>query len=217
MLRPMAVKLATSHAPLLGYSASRHESFKQCRLLSSGFYRTSMLRHSRLFWLIPVAGGLTLYVWHEPSRPPCPFDSPVLIPCRSPKSPSLHTTILSPEEPRQTILSQVLLLLRDRIWDPLRTCFRFTYLFILFLPVLVSSPILLLGKPEKRYRGDRWGAVWWYGLLVRQMEAAGPTFIKVYDCLSFFIVISIFTLATVGSVGGNSCRPILCSALRAFW
>ncbi|GLB35914.1 putative ABC1 family protein [Lyophyllum shimeji] len=38
--------------------------------------------------------------------------------------------------------------------------------------------MLLVGKPEKKYQGDRWGAVWWYGLLVRKMEAAGPTFIK---------------------------------------
>ncbi|KAG5730706.1 hypothetical protein E4T56_gene7719, partial [Termitomyces sp. T112] len=38
--------------------------------------------------------------------------------------------------------------------------------------------MLLIGKPKKKYRGDRWGAVWWYGFLVGRMEAAGPTFIK---------------------------------------
>ncbi|PFH54886.1 hypothetical protein AMATHDRAFT_169702 [Amanita thiersii Skay4041] len=46
------------------------------------------------------------------------------------------------------------------------------------MPVIVSTPMLLVGKPEKKYKGDRWGAVWWYSLLVRQMAAAGPTFIK---------------------------------------
>ncbi|PPQ63785.1 hypothetical protein CVT24_004327 [Panaeolus cyanescens] len=38
--------------------------------------------------------------------------------------------------------------------------------------------MILVGKPSKRLRGDTWGAVWWYGLLVSRMEAAGPTFIK---------------------------------------
>jgi aarF domain-containing kinase len=39
--------------------------------------------------------------------------------------------------------------------------------------------MLLVGRPERLLKGDRWGAVWWYGLLVSRMEAAGPTFIKV--------------------------------------
>jgi aarF domain-containing kinase len=53
------------------------------------------------------------------------------------------------------------------------------YLFILFMPAIISSPMLLVGAPEKKYGGDRWGAVWWYDFLVRKMAAAGPTFIKV--------------------------------------
>ena len=52
-------------------------------------------------------------------------------------------------------------------------------LFVLFIPVIFTSPIILVGPPSKEYKGDRWGAVWWYGYLVQQMEAAGPTFIKV--------------------------------------
>jgi aarF domain-containing kinase len=39
--------------------------------------------------------------------------------------------------------------------------------------------MLLVGAPEAKLQGDRWGAVWWYGFLVASMEAAGPTFIKV--------------------------------------
>lgn len=39
--------------------------------------------------------------------------------------------------------------------------------------------MLLVGTPERRLGGDRWGAVWWYNLLVAQMARAGPTFIKV--------------------------------------
>lgn len=38
--------------------------------------------------------------------------------------------------------------------------------------------MLLVGKPTKKDKGDRWGAIWWYDFLVHQMESAGPTFIK---------------------------------------
>lgn len=38
--------------------------------------------------------------------------------------------------------------------------------------------MLLVGSPEDRLQGDKWGAVWWYDYLVAQMDRAGPTFIK---------------------------------------
>jgi hypothetical protein len=63
-----------------------------------------------------------------------------------------------------------------RVWEYVLTAKRFIYLLFLFIPVLISSPMLLVGKS---YRADRWGAIWWYGLLVSRMESAGPTFIKV--------------------------------------
>ncbi|KAG6840911.1 hypothetical protein C0991_003253 [Blastosporella zonata] len=68
--------------------------------------------------------------------------------------------------------------LRNKILEPLLTAKRFIYLFALFIPVILCSPMILIGKPQKKYRGDRWGAMWWYGFLVGRMEAAGPTFIK---------------------------------------
>lgn len=64
-----------------------------------------------------------------------------------------------------------------RVWEYVLTAKRFIYLCFLFIPVLISSPMILVGK---NLRGDRWGAIWWYGLLVSRMEAAGPTFIKVF-------------------------------------
>ncbi len=63
-----------------------------------------------------------------------------------------------------------------RVWEYVLTAKRFIYLFFLFIPVLISSPVLLVGKSP---RANRWGAIWWYGLLVSRMESAGPTFIKV--------------------------------------
>jgi aarF domain-containing kinase len=39
--------------------------------------------------------------------------------------------------------------------------------------------MVLIGSHDGRRDGERWGAIWWYGFLIRQMENAGPTFIKV--------------------------------------
>ncbi|KAH9944240.1 ABC1-domain-containing protein [Epithele typhae] len=58
------------------------------------------------------------------------------------------------------------------------TAQRFVYLCCIFIPVLLAAPMLLVGPPEPSLRGDRWGAVWWYGFLTSQMQRAGPTFTK---------------------------------------
>ncbi|SOV01379.1 related to aminoglycoside acetyltransferase regulator from P. stuartii [Ustilago sp. UG-2017a] len=75
------------------------------------------------------------------------------------------------------------------IIEPFGTARRFLYLFCLFMPVILTSPMLLVGSRREKGRmrgrkvrkdqdGDRWGAIWWYSFLVKQMERAGPTFIK---------------------------------------
>ncbi|KZP25451.1 ABC1-domain-containing protein [Athelia psychrophila] len=131
----------------------------------------------KTLWLVPLAGGLTLYLLpHPTSHISSFFSSPALIPCST--QPATPNFISSPCEVRHSILSRILQLLRDHIWEPIRTTTRFVHLAILFVPVIVAMPMLLVGKPDKRLNGDRWGAVWWYGLLVSRMQAAGPTFIK---------------------------------------
>ncbi|KAJ7925971.1 hypothetical protein B0H13DRAFT_2229548 [Mycena leptocephala] len=94
--------------------------------------------------------------------------------------PSLRVSFLHPYDPTTffaplesppcilTIGARILVFFHDRIWEPLLTAKRFVYLFALFMPVIICSPMLLVGKPEKRYRGDRWGAVWWYNFLLAQ-------------------------------------------------
>lgn len=73
--------------------------------------------------------------------------------------------------------------------EPLGTAKRFLVLVALFLPVIITTPMLFVGKRREGGRrrgrkmakaegGTRWGALWWYGFLVKQMERAGPTFIK---------------------------------------
>ncbi|KAI0052521.1 ABC1-domain-containing protein [Auriscalpium vulgare] len=129
-------------------------------------------------WVLPLAGGLTLY-FLPPSRSLLPqvFASPALIPC-SPSPPAAEPFVSSPSEHEQTISARIKLLLRDFIWEPLLTARRFIHLFALFIPLLLSSPMLLVGTPDARLQGEKWGAVWWYDFLVAQMERAGPTFIK---------------------------------------
>jgi aarF domain-containing kinase len=118
------------------------------------FRRAVLGRHA---WFIVPAAGLS---WRSQQQPAPP--------CVAPKRPPI---IFSPSEHRLSLV--------DHVWEYILTAKRFIYLVFLFMPVLVSSPMLLVGKPLKSLSGDRWGAVWWYGLLVSRMEAAGPTFIKV--------------------------------------
>lgn len=75
------------------------------------------------------------------------------------------------------------------IIEPLGTTKRFIVLVLLFAPVILTMPMLLVGRRREGGRrrgrrvpktegGQRWGALWWYAFLVKQMERAGPTFIK---------------------------------------
>lgn len=79
-------------------------------------------------------------------------------------------------------------LVRDWVLEPISTSLRFIQLALLFLPVIVTAPILaleLVDDSRDRRRGrekrtkERATTRLWYLLLVHQMEMAGPTFIKV--------------------------------------
>ena len=89
--------------------------------------------------------------------------------------------------------------IKRNIIEPLATASRFLYLLALFLPVLVTSPVVLLeyielAHPRKRRKRrkdgtlitERASTIWWYKLLVSSTQKAGPTFIKV---CSFIILI----------------------------
>ncbi|KAJ7170068.1 hypothetical protein C8R46DRAFT_896704 [Mycena filopes] len=153
---------------------ARHASFLPGFFTPTPVNRFSWRRTA--FWLVPVAGGLALYCRPEQtSLIPSILASPI-IPCQPP--PDRTPVIASPSDYDLTIGARISAFFHDFIWEPLLTAKRFVYLFALFMPVIVCSPMLLVGKPEKRYRGDRWGAIWWYNFLVSKMETAGPAFIK---------------------------------------
>ncbi|KAE8348061.1 hypothetical protein BDV28DRAFT_144426 [Aspergillus coremiiformis] len=64
------------------------------------------------------------------------------------------------------------------IYDPIATGFRFAHLLIVFLPVILSAPVVWFGKRIKTRKDIRSGTLWWYIFLVKSMERAGPAFIK---------------------------------------
>lgn len=167
----------------------------------------------RLLLLAPLAGLAIVYLSPRPkSLIHSFFSCPTLIPC-SPDPPSSSPKALyiqSPYERRPSLWSKIKQILRSHVLEPLWTTQRFLYLCFLFVPVLISAPMLLIGAPgsgtSKRKRagtisdrqlkrrrlksnegeGERWGAVWWYDFMVQQMQRAGPTFIKVFHLWTGF-------------------------------
>ena len=98
-----------------------------------------------------------------------------------------HT--LDDDEEHNGVLSRTWRGVERWIIEPLGTARRFLFLAILFLPVILTTPILLLELVEMGQRGppgrrkprtkERATTRLWYKFLVKQMETAGPTFIKV--------------------------------------
>ena len=167
------------------------------------------LPHARrhVLWAAPLSAAAALYAANRPP-PPSVLASPAVIPPAP-----VRPTIFSPSEAHRSLSAALRALLRDRIWEPVLTARRFLYLLFLFAPVILTSPMLLVGKPDRALNGDRWGAVWWYGLLVTRMEAAGPTFVKVRN----FMTSSLHYYSThpALSMGCVARRSVPCSSLRA--
>lgn len=65
------------------------------------------------------------------------------------------------------------------LWEPICTAARFIHLFVIFVPVIFTVPVIWVGRRHPEYDNERSGTLWWYRFLVRAMEWSGPTFIKV--------------------------------------
>jgi len=65
------------------------------------------------------------------------------------------------------------------IIEPIATGFRLLHLVIIFVPVILTIPVIWIGQRQKDKDNERSGTLWWYGFLVRSMERAGAAFIKV--------------------------------------
>ena len=209
-----------------GFTPAPHNTARWARhrhLSSQFFTRTSAPPPQigrRLLWLIPIAGGFALYAAPQPrSFWPTLFDSPTLIPCPPPAPPppdqsQIAHTILSPAESDRTLLRRIISFLNCSIWEPILTARRFIFLCILFVPVILTAPMLVVGRPDTRLLGDRWGAVWWYGFLTSQMQRAGPTFIKVRQLFYAHICVLLLTSGCNmysshnGQHPGQICSPL---------
>ena len=72
------------------------------------------------------------------------------------------------------------------IIEPICTGLRFLHLVVIFVPVIMSVPVMWLGTKQANRDGERSGTLWWYGFLVKSMERAGAAFIKV-DVLDQYV------------------------------
>ena len=65
------------------------------------------------------------------------------------------------------------------IIEPIATGLRFLHLVFIFVPVIVTIPVVWIGARQKDRGNERSGTLLWYGYLVWSMEKAGAAFIKV--------------------------------------
>lgn len=76
------------------------------------------------------------------------------------------------------IWKNLVYVLDQYLYEPLATTFRFFHLAVIFVPVLLTIPVVFIGTRSKDRDNERSGVVWWYGFLVKSMERAGPAFVK---------------------------------------
>ncbi|KAI0308167.1 ABC1-domain-containing protein [Multifurca ochricompacta] len=162
------------------FSRIRHLSHSTNTLFPRSPLSSRFFLRKPAIWIFPLVGGISIYLYPRPQPILSEvFASPILIPCPSDEPPtSQKSLILSPSEHDLSLYERIHSLFIDHVWEPILTARRFIHLFFLFVPIILSSPMLLVGSPEESLQGDRWGAVWWYDHLVAQMDRAGPTFIK---------------------------------------
>ncbi|KAK4211920.1 putative serine/threonine-protein kinase abkC [Rhypophila decipiens] len=73
---------------------------------------------------------------------------------------------------------QVVLFLDLYVWEPICTGVRFLQLVVIFVPVMLAVPIIWIGRRHPDRDNERTGTLLWYNFLVKSMEWAGPSFIK---------------------------------------
>lgn len=73
----------------------------------------------------------------------------------------------------------IYLFVETYIVEPIGTALRFLHLVFIFVPVIVTIPVVYFGARKPDRADERSGTLWWYGFLVGSMERAGAAFIKV--------------------------------------
>ncbi|KMP06813.1 mitochondrion protein [Coccidioides immitis H538.4] len=75
-------------------------------------------------------------------------------------------------------LWHVYIFLERYVFEVAATGMRFLHLVAIFVPVIVTVPIIWFGRRIRDRDDERTGTLWWYEFLVSAMERAGPAFIK---------------------------------------
>lgn len=149
--------------------------------------QASKAEHGRLYVGIAATGALVLFMMNE-DKGDATNSKMAFTPIHPQAPPSEDPVYMVPSTTEERIT--ISYLLQTYILEPISTFFRFLHLALLFGPVILTSPMLLVGSTTGTTQGgpgagrnteetERWGAIWWHGFLVAQMERAGPTFIKV--------------------------------------
>ncbi|RPB17057.1 ABC1-domain-containing protein [Morchella conica CCBAS932] len=76
------------------------------------------------------------------------------------------------------IANHIKILAVNWVIEPIATGFRFVTLVTIFVPLILAIPLVYLGKRLPEKNNERQGTIWWYAFLIKSMEQAGPTFIK---------------------------------------
>ncbi|GAA5937322.1 Cqd1p [Sporobolomyces koalae] len=155
----------------------------------SGFNYSS-LRYALVPILIGVTGTSSLLLDSTPPEQSHPSIKTILDNVDKPDEEEflISANARSEERKKRSILRRCFRVIREYLLEPISTSLRFLHLAFLFLPVLVTAPILALeliddskvvkGRRREKRTRERRTTRWWYRLLVHQMEWAGPTFIK---------------------------------------
>ncbi|KAI1921885.1 hypothetical protein LOZ65_003615 [Ophidiomyces ophidiicola] len=72
----------------------------------------------------------------------------------------------------------IYLFLDKYVFEVVATGMRFLHLAAIFVPVIVTVPVIWFGRRVKHRDNEKSGTLWWYQFLVSSMERAGPAFIK---------------------------------------
>lgn len=76
------------------------------------------------------------------------------------------------------------------VWvlEPILTLRRLTHILILFIPVVVTVPVVFFGERNHK-EAQTYGTLWWFDFIAKQMERAGPTFIKVRKTMTLYTTV----------------------------
>lgn len=77
------------------------------------------------------------------------------------------------------VLQNIQVFVVNWVIEPLAIGFRFITLVAIFVPVILAVPLCFLGPRIPEKSNERRGVIMWYAFLIKSMENAGPTFIKV--------------------------------------